>query len=350
MAVLVSDTIGQERLIFGSQPASPAVRQYWKALSASYQSGLRASGLDVQTIVRPEVYQTPVAHDVLGVRAGDWHLAIKPIEHLRPFHDVPNVFVCNWPYAELSSSMLGGVPFRDQVRLLRMADAVICCTNFSADVLCDAGVENVVVLPPYIAGDRGNREVVRSAGVQRFLVNATARHLGPVLKGFEQALGQRDDLVLMVDPGADRVCGEAGHTLGDRLVLAKDGLSSADFVLCGIASCGLPLTMVRAMLDGVPLIAPAEGVCAALAPPGATVPLATEPAAGSAEDEPIAAYMRLTWPQPTAEGVRDAILAAASLDADARNRMAATARERAERLFGMDAFQFGLGRLVARLR
>lgn len=354
MTVFVSDCIDQERLIYNSQPALPRPIQHWEALSALYQSGLRACGLDVRTVVRPEIYQSAAARELLGVRADDWHLAIKPMEHLRPFHGVRNVFVCNWPYVELSASMLAGVPFYDQLRLLRVADAVICGTDFTAGILSDAGLENVVALPPYVASDRHDGDAVRPIGMQRVLVDTEtlqlSRHLAPVLEGFEKALGQRDDLVLVVDvAAADAVRRDAEHRLGDRLVLVEDALATVDFLLCGIAPCGLPLQAARAMQRGVPLIAPTEGVFAGLAPPGAAVPLATEPAAVSAEEEPIAAHMRLTWHQPTAEGVCDAILMAASLDTDARNRVAAASREIAKRLFSADAFRSGLNCLMARL-
>ncbi len=352
MTVFFSDAVGQERLIFNSQPVSPATRQNWKTLSALYQSGLRACGLDVQTVVRPEIYQTAAAREVLGVRTSDWHLAIKPIKHLRPFHGMPNVFLCNWPYAELSASVLGGVPFYDQLRLLRMADVIICSTDFTAGILRDAGLKNVVALPPYVASDRDDGDAVRPIGMQRVLVDTEtlrlSRCLGPVLEGFKKALGRREDLELMVDATA-AVRREAKQMLGNKLVLAEHGLAAADFLLCAVAPCGLPLEMVRAMLSRVPLIAPTEGVFAALAPPGAAVPLMTEPAAVSTEEELIAAHMRLTWHQPTAEGVCDAILMAASLDTDARNRMAATCREMAKRLFSADAFRSGLNHLMARL-
>src|SRR4051794_29621997 len=97
--VFVSDAIGPERQIF--DPPGSNHPTGWKALSAHYQASLIACGWQVAPVIRPEVYQTGWAAKAIGAEEGDWHLAVKPIEHLRPFHLMPNVFVCDWPFPEL---------------------------------------------------------------------------------------------------------------------------------------------------------------------------------------------------------------------------------------------------------
>jgi hypothetical protein len=147
--VFVSDAVLDERLAFGVAPkaASPTLRR-WKSLSALYQASLVACGYRVENIQRPEIYQTDIARQVRGVSDGDWHLAIKPIEHIRPFHGIPNVFVCDGPVSELSSRRLPGSPFTDRAGLLARADVVACCSPLTAQSLRNAGIARVVNLPP----------------------------------------------------------------------------------------------------------------------------------------------------------------------------------------------------------
>jgi hypothetical protein len=147
--VFVSDAVLDERLAFGDgqTPASPT-RARWKSLSRLYSESLVACGYAVENILRPEIYQTDIARQIRGVSEGDWHLAIKPIEHIRPFHGIPNVFVCDGDFSELSSQRQDGSPFTDQVGLLAKADVVACCKPSAAQSLRNTGIARVVNLPP----------------------------------------------------------------------------------------------------------------------------------------------------------------------------------------------------------
>ena len=60
--------------------------------------------------------------------------------------------------------------------------------------------------------------------------------------------------------------------------------------------------------------------------------------------------MDLWWDRATAEGVRNAVLTAASLPDPARADMARASQESAERQFGLHAFRSGLGDAVRLLR
>ena len=88
--VFVSDAVDAERLAFGA--GRPPAGGAWKTLSSLYQASLAAYGHTVQPLIRPEIYQSEAARHMIGVAAGDWHLAVKPTEHLRPFHGMANVF------------------------------------------------------------------------------------------------------------------------------------------------------------------------------------------------------------------------------------------------------------------
>ena len=368
--VFVSDAILQERLDIGPSRPDRARNQAaggWKALSALYQANLAACGYDVIPIVRPEIYQTDLARRVLGVAPGDWHLAVKPIEHLRPFHGIPNVFVCDWPFPELSMAPIGPSPFFDQARLLRMADGVLCCTDVTTERLRRAGIARAITLPPHIPPPETEAPPgPRARGRFLSVVDAghLSRQLGHTIAGFAEAARQREGLSLIICvQGADaqllaafrqRVAeavpqAEADKTIaflgtGDATLYA-----SADFFLCADAAPGLSLPLVAAMQAGLPLVTPLTAGIAAFLPPEAAVAIATEPAPLGLEDEPIARFLALTANPPTAAGLRDAVLAAAALDDDSRHRMAATGRAIAERHFGRAAFAAGLDRLGALL-
>jgi glycosyltransferase involved in cell wall biosynthesis len=363
--VFVSDAVHQERLIFDPQSPGGHGPRGWKALSTLYQASLIACQYRVEPVVRPEIYQTGWARTARGVAAGDWHMAVKPIEHVRPFHGIPNVFVCDWPFPELSTAPRGESPFFDQARLLRMADAVLCCTSFTADTLRSAGVERVLTLPPYIPPPRRNGAAARLRGRHSFLCVADTDHrprqLGPAIEGFAQAAAQRGDLRLVVLlpegdeqalTGIRQLVAAAAPVANGTISIVTDVtvaglLDAADFMLCGASHSGLHLPLVKAMLAGVPLVTTVNSGTASFLPPGAAVPIGTQPKTLDGDDEPIGRWMPLTANPPAAQSVCDAILVAASLDEAARLRMASAARAVAEHRFGLAAFEAGLVRLGA---
>ncbi len=363
--VFLSDAIHQERLIFAPGPRPDGTRG-WKALSARYQASLELCHYRVQRVVRPEIYQTDWARQALGVASGDWHLAVKPIEHLRPFHGLPNVFVCDWPFPELSASPLDGSPFFDQVRMLKLADAVVCCTGYTAGVLRSFGIERVVTLPPWVAAGpaRPPRPPPPPEDCCNFLCIVDVDHLpsqlGLAIEGFTQAGAQRAGLGLVIhvlggdEQSASELRQQAGQqaapgrsirvVAGDASGLAE-ALAAADFVLSANASAGLQLPLVEAMLAGIPLVTPMAGCAASFVPAAAAVPIATQRDPRGASGEPIGRLMALTGFAATAEAIRDAVLAAAALDAPVRRQMADAGRQAAEQRFGAAAFQAGLARL-----
>jgi hypothetical protein len=364
--VFVSDAILQERLVIpsgGSGPDRARDLWGWKALSALYQASLAACGYRVTPIIRPEIYQTDRARQVLGVAPGDWHLAVKPVEHLRPFHGIPNVFVCDWPFAELSAAPRGDSPFFDQARLLGMADAVLCCTEATTQTLRAAGIDRAVTLPPHIPAPP---PVPPPGTGGRFLcvveADHLARQLGPTIEGFALAARAHGGLSLVIG-----VQGAGAETLADlRLRAARAGAGEtiavfgadaagavaalrdgADVFLCAAAVAGLHLPLAAAMLAGLPVVTTMTPGIAGFLPPEAAVPIPTALGTLDPEDEPIARFLPLTTHPPTAEAVAEAVGAAVALDAAARSRLAAAAQAAAARHFGLAAFEAGLGALGA---
>jgi glycosyltransferase involved in cell wall biosynthesis len=369
--VFVSDTILQERLAIRPARSNQGQAPWgWKALSALYQASLAACGYQITPIVRPEIYQTDIARRVLGVEPGDWHLAVKPIEHLRPFHGIPNVFVCDWPFPEFSTAPLGDSPFFDQARLLRMADAVVCCTDFTTETLRRAGIEQAITLPPYSPSPPAEGAVPFRTGTRRRFLSVVdighlSRQLGPTIAGFAEAARQQDGLSLVICvQGADTLvladlrqrvaqaitAAEADETisiLGGGVDGAAGLYAAADFFLCADAAPGLPLPLVRAMQAGLPIVTTMTAGMASVLPPEAAVPIATGTGSLEREGEPIARFLSLTTRPPTAATLCDAVLAAAALGDDSRFRMAAIGMETAERRFGLAAFQSSMGQLGA---
>jgi hypothetical protein len=360
--VFVSDATLQERLVIGPVRSEAHAPWGWKALSALYQASLAACGYRIAPIVRPEIYQTEIARSVLGVEPGDWHLAVKPIEHLRPFHGIPNVFVCDWPFPELSAAPLGGSPFSDQVRLLQMADAVLCCTELTTDTLRRAGVELAITLPPSIPAPVAESPAPSPPGLRRRFLSVVeaghlSRQLGPTIAGFAEAARQQDGLSLVICVlGAEaplladlreRVAGEPISILGEGVDGASGLYGAADFFLCADAAPGLCLPLVQAMQARLPLVTTMTGGVGRFLPPEAAVAIATEPGTLHRDDEPSAHLLSLTTHPPTAATVCEAVWIAAGLDSDARFRMAAIGREIAASRFGLAAFKVGLVQLSA---
>jgi glycosyltransferase involved in cell wall biosynthesis len=402
MTVFVSDAIGHERLPFVGVDPAPAgsSRRTWTVLSGLYQDALRASGEVVKSLIRPEIYQTEIARRTLGVAPGDWHLAIKPIEHLRPFHGLPNVFLCAWEFPELSSSDFGISPFLDQVAVLRNADAVACCTEFTAANLRRAGIETATVWPPVVpVRNTARPPAVRAIPLAAFadpsagngsplahsLVDLAARgrttfvsvveadhlprQLGPLIEAFVAARAERGTIALIVAlVGGDRDgCVRAPIDLAPNLGAASAGalsdilivsdpldaaglaalIGSADIYLCCSAAEGLNLPVIEAMLAGVPVVTTMISAMGSYLTPDSAIRIATRPEIADPSDNVLAPHLCIAWQAPISSAIRDAVLAAATLDPAARARMVGAARAIAARVFGQDAFEAGLGRLRA---
>jgi glycosyltransferase involved in cell wall biosynthesis len=366
--LFVSDAIVQERLALTPQE-SGADSWGWKKLSLLYKASFAACGYDITAVIRPEIYQADAALKIMEVKPGDLHLAVKPIEHLRPFHGVINAFVCDWPFLELATGPRGDSPFYNQARCLSVADVILCCTEFTTQTLRHAGIEQAITLPPIIAShgrdvsSRAQRGAFLSVVEQPHL----ARQLGGLIEGFALATQQEPSLRLIIClQGCDarnlselrqRVA-QSGAGLGLKLEESISVIGggedetamlydSAAFFICADAAPGLSLPLIEAMLAGLPVVTTMTGGTGSFLRPEAAIPIATEPRIVAAEDEPIARFLDLTANAPTANAVRDAVLAAAALDDDARSRLARTGREISETQFGQAAFQSGLKQMNA---
>ena len=371
--VFFSHAIGANRLPFVARaPQDQWESSHWNELATAYRDGLLACGQEIKPILRPEIYQSEVARQSLGVTPGDWHLVVKPIEHIRPFHDLANVFVSDWPFPTLSRQTGGISPFFDQVRLLNQADAVACCTESTSKALHAAGVTHAIHAPPF-------RPARTGLGISPFRTTPTTctvmavadahslvrLHTG-LIRGFASARAQNRQLRLtLVVRGAGSTPASvlraellAASNVGDGdgdIVVTLEPLTTAiyqgeiDFFLWEGVPFGLPLPLIDAALAGVTLIAPA---CAAatvdLAPTG-FIRLATESRPVEAIDESVVQVMPLDCDLPTADAICDALLVAGALGGEERASLARVARREIESRFGLQAFRTGLARIVDHL-
>jgi glycosyltransferase involved in cell wall biosynthesis len=371
--VFLSDAICGERLPFGATiPVSTPERRRWLKLSAFYRASLTACGLRVMPSWRPEIYQSEVARQVTGFTDGDWHLAVKPIEHIRPFHGVPNVFVCDWALPELSRSSHGVSPFLDHLRLLGHADAVICCTEFTASTLRATGIANAICLPPcFPPAEVTDCGPNRTDTTTTFLLHADMDRLpqqaGTAIDAFRQAKAQRDGLRLRVriDTGSARPAAALQQQASWELGVAEldDAVTfefdvpgdpiqhrAVDFVLCTRAASGLPIELVEAMLAGVPVVTPLHSGISSVLTSNVVIPVSTEAALVTEDEEPIARFMPLTCHRPTPASLCQALLTASDLSDDARAGLGAAVRRIAESRFSLTVFQTGLSALAPLMR
>ncbi len=147
---LISNSIEDEKLdvsdnteiIYGKAHYS------WKVIAKLYRSGLTNAGMYVEMITRPEIYQTELAWKVKGIRYGDVHLAVKPVEHIRPFYGIKNVFICGWEFPEFTACITDDNPLEDQIHILSKADEVWCWSSFAANNLKAYGINQAKYFPP----------------------------------------------------------------------------------------------------------------------------------------------------------------------------------------------------------
>ncbi|WP_459678161.1 glycosyltransferase family protein [Acidisoma sp. 7E03] len=367
--LFVSDAIVEERLNFYMTGPNAALSG-WRKLSALYQQSFASCGLRVRSVIRPEIYHTEISHQLLGVEPGDWHLAVKPLEHLRPFHHLSNAFVCNWPFATLGSTLRGESPFFHQARLLGAADAIFCCTDFTTKTLHSAGVTHAFTLPPAIPTPKVAPYRASRRGPTQFLSVLEPSHLDrqltSLIEGFGAAIAEKDlrltlylqgagpnSLSLLEQhvarnwPASIRPYEEFVAIIGGGAGEELDLYHEADFFLCAHSAPGLFLPLAEAALAGLPLVTTLTGGTASFLAPEAIIPITTTNHVLSAEEEMIARFVPLTAHPPAEGAVRAAVLTADALAEIDRRRIAKAGQELAQACFGDAAFRLSLQSLDA---
>ena len=148
--VFISNAIDEEKLPFISSEEMKFGRAHysWKIVADLYRHGLEGAGFEIQKVVRPEIYQTKIAQKIFGIRHDDVHLAIKPIEHLRSFYGIKNIFIAGWEFPEFSDTSYGGNPFCNYISILNHADQIWCWSDFTSNNLKLYGINTATTMPP----------------------------------------------------------------------------------------------------------------------------------------------------------------------------------------------------------
>lgn len=304
--VFISNAIDEEKLPFISAEEMKFGRAHysWKIIADLYRQGFEAAGLETQRVVRPEIYQTQIAQNIFGLRHDDVHIAVKPIEHIRPFYGIKNIFIGGWEFPEFSQIPYENNPLFNQIAILKHADQVWCWSDFTTNNLRAHGIHTAITMPPPVIIPKSADEKSIS-DLNTLALNTTrdpsisdVKTLGAVLyeykdsviffsifnpydyrkqaplmlKAFKLALNKNPNMILIIKLVIDNI----DVTLGtiqkilkiqygiedqcDRIIFIGDTLSdnqmirlmqSVNYYLCTSSTEGLNLPLIEAMSQGV---------------------------------------------------------------------------------------------------
>lgn len=389
--VLISRAIGAQKLWHGERDIPMGRAHYsWNIVASAYQRGLASAGFQVQEVVRPEIYQAQEAAHQLFLTPDEVHLAVKPIEELRPMRFVRNFFVCGWEFPEFSDRAFSSNPFLNQLRVLRAADTVLCWTDFTAQNLRRCGLQQVATLPPPV--ERAPATQVPAAvclaldtrcapGSEPVLTLTDFLHdqrdgvrfvsvlnpwdyrkeFGRMVREFAAAAEKDERLSLVVKLVVDNV----GTTVGnvneilrthydldcrcDRVVFTAETMSAGElaalyershFYLSAASAEGMNLPVIESMLRGVVPVCTwnsamstyLDDSCSLEVECGAPVRL-------EGKGHALQDFLHVTASPPRLGGVERAVKQAAALSAASRAKLGRAAVERAENRFGLDTFK-----------
>ena len=391
-SVFISSLLDEERMPFQDLALVYGQAHYsWKLITKLYFEGLVRSGLSPKHIARPEIYQDSIARSVLGISSNDIHIAVKPVEHLRPFYGLKNLFVCGWEFPEFFSGNSDLSPFCNQLAVLDRADRILCWTDFTRDNLHAAGIKKAVTLPPPILPTT-SRDKSKLFGMPSVFLNSanisgksdvltfgqamSSRHknillavLNPfdkrkqidkLLEGARQARAAGSEFLLVVKLVINRKqttinnINEILHNhysyrersdcvlfcsgdLDDQSMATLRGLS--DFHLSASSAEGLNLPLVEAALQDIPIITTRNTAMASYLGPEDAVWIDCNPKTADKSMNAFAKYANFTHYLATPEAVGAAICAGLSLSVDERRALAKRGRDAVEARFGQSRFE-----------
>lgn len=302
----LSNAIDEEKLPFISTEEMKFGRAHysWKIIANLYSQGLEAAGMQTQRVTRPEIYQSKIAQDTFGIRHDDIHIAVKPIEHIRPFYGMKNVFIGGWEFPQFSNASHGGNPLNNHINILKTADQVWCWSNFTTNNLKMHGIYTAITMPPPVIFHRPSDEstvenlATLTLNTTRTPLPTDVRQLFDVmnkyesntifftvlnpfdkrkqlklmLTAFQSALANSQNMILIVKLVIDNIHTTLGNIQeilkihhefdgkNDRIIFISETLTDSqmvklvqktDFYLCTSSTEGLNLPMIEAMSQGV---------------------------------------------------------------------------------------------------
>ena len=376
----------EEKILFGKANYS------WKLISKKYSDALCDLNYEVRRIIRPEIYQSKVAKSIIGLGDSTYHLAVKPVEHIRQIYGAYNIFVSGWEFPELCVTSWDGNPFNNQVGVLRHADSIWCWSDYTRDNLRRYGLEQAITLPPpAVAHSRTNsvgighidalclrtEEPVQAADIIP-LERALSRISNPtvfisVLNPFDR----RKQFPMMIRAFLENVAKHQNAVLIVKLIIDNEGTtlpniqeilrglydchgsteniifigaqmsdeemaglnSSADFYLCTSSTEGLNLPLIEAMSVGViPVSTSATAMGDYIDP---SVAIVVEHAKMMTDGPYHFLHERLATSHfpPVFESLVEGLGTASSLDKRGRSSLSQAASHRVHDRFGLGEFQ-----------
>jgi len=302
----ISNTIEKEKLPFIAAEEMKFGRAHysWKIVADLYHQGLEAAGMEMHRVIRPEIYQSEIAQKTFGIRHDDSHIAVKPIEHIRPFYGMKNIFISGWEFPQFSNTPFNNNPLNDHINIMKHADEIWCWSNYTTTNLNLHGIQTAITIPPPVIVPRiVDSNIVENLGT---LALNTARVPAPtdikmleevlitykkskifltvlnpfdkrkqiklMLSAFTSALSKNQNMILIVKLVIDNISTTLGNIQeilhahhdfygkNDRIIFIGETLShgqmmklmqKADFYLCTSSTEGLNLPMIEAMSLGV---------------------------------------------------------------------------------------------------
>lgn len=363
----------------------------WKIVANLYKLGFEAAGMDVISVARPEIYQDPIAHKVFGIRETDIHMAVKPIEHLRSFYGMKNIFISGWEFPEFSETAYNNNPFNNHIAVLRHADEIWCWSDFTRDNLHAYGLTQAITMPPpvlkilldepeNIAGigtlslntDRQpvaediislNKVLEMYKDCVKFITVLNPfdrrKQINLLLESFLKASKNNPNIVLFVKlvidnigttvgniqeilstfyqfHGVDKKIVFIGETLTDKQM--HDLMKTCDHYLCTSSTEGLNLPLIEAMSLGiVPVSTDATAMADYVNETNAIV-LVHDQEFTNGPYHAFAERLNTTHFPPTLQSVTDAILHAASMSNEERQVLGLNAKNTVESKYSIRAF------------
>jgi len=302
----ISNAIDEEKLPFISSEEMKFGRAHysWKVVADLYCQGLEAAGMETQRVARPEIYQTKIAQNTFGLRHGDVHIAVKPIEHIRPFYGIKNIFIGGWEFPEFSDTPYDGNPLFNHINILKHADQIWCWSDFTSNNIKSYGINTAITMPPPVIIpkilDQRPISHINSLALDttRIPTLNDIRPLGDVLKLYkgstvflsvlnpfdkrkqiklmltavQSVLRKNKNMIFVIKLVIDNILTKLENIQeildvhhgfkgeNDRIIFISETLTdsqmiklaqSADFYLCTSSTEGLNLPMIEAMAQGV---------------------------------------------------------------------------------------------------
>lgn len=389
----ISNAIDEEKLPFISKEEMKFGRAHysWKIVADLYDKGLTAANIETSRVIRPEIYQTKISQMTLGLRHDDVHLAIKPIEHLRTFNGIKNIFIGGWEFPEFSTTPYENNPLFNQIEILKHADQIWCWSNFTTINLKSYGIHTAITMPPPViikkTTDDKNISYLNTLALNTYKTPETSdvKHLGEFLSQYQNstiffsifnpydyrkqsplmmesfvlALEKNPDMVLVVKLVIDNInttLGTIQHIFRDILkyngkcekiifigdILTDNQITSlmkiSKYYFCTSSTEGLNLPLIEAMSNGIVPVVSCATAMADYVNQENSITIDTDRIETSGTYHFLHKQLTTTHFVPNLQSTVSALIKASKLPDDAYKRLSENAKQEVHKKYSLDSF------------